>query len=149
MALSVVFCHSGTPLTIPVWQITMIGDSTHRRYESNVRYVHARSQLREPLRAARVRTKPSRITERCRASRFLLPRVVRMDWRPSLSPTLTLISDGKKFMWDGRLFETQDASLREAAAYEKENFEVRTVEREGQFLVYTRRIVKEHVLTET
>jgi hypothetical protein len=72
-----------------------------------------------------------------------------MDWRPSLSPTLTLISDGKKFMWDGRLFETQDASLREAAAYEKENFEVRTVEREGQFLVYTRRIVKEHVLTET
>ncbi len=66
-----------------------------------------------------------------------------------MSPTLTLISEGKKFMWDGRLFETRDEGLREAAAYEKDNFEVRMVEQEGKFLVYTRRTVKEHVLTET
>ena len=66
-----------------------------------------------------------------------------------MSPTLAIISDGKKFMWDGRLFETRDESSREAAAYEKDHFEVRMVEQEGKFLVYTRRPVKEHVLTET
>ena len=66
-----------------------------------------------------------------------------------MSPTLAIISDGKKFMWDGRLFETRDESSREASAYEKDHFEVRMVEQEGKFLVYTRRPVKEHVLTET
>lgn len=66
-----------------------------------------------------------------------------------MSPTLTLITDGKKFMWDGRLFDARDEGLRQADAYEKESFEVRMVEQEGKFLVYTRRPVKEHVLTES
>jgi len=66
-----------------------------------------------------------------------------------LSPNLTMISDGKKFMWDGQLFDTRDDGLREAEAYQKDNFEVRIEEQDGKFLVYTRRTVKEHVLTET
>jgi hypothetical protein len=65
-----------------------------------------------------------------------------------LSPKLTMISDGKKFMWDGQLFETGANGLRAAESYQKDNFEVRVVEQEGKFLVYTRRIVKEHVATE-
>ena len=66
-----------------------------------------------------------------------------------MSPNLTMISDGKKFMWDGQLFDTRDDGLREAEAYQKDNFEVRIEEQDGKFLVYTRRTVKEHVLTET
>ena len=66
----------------------------------------------------------------------------------ALSPNLTIISDGKKFMWDGQLFDTRDDSLRAAEAYQKDNFEVRIQEQEGKFLVYSRRLVKEHVLTE-
>jgi len=64
-----------------------------------------------------------------------------------LSPNLTLISEGKKYMWDGRQFDTHDDGLREAEAYQKNNFEVRIVEQDGKFLVYTRRIVKEIVVT--
>ena len=55
--------------------------------------------------------------------------------------------DGKKFLWDGRLFETGDEALREADAFEKDNFEVRTVEQGGKYLVYTRRVVKEVIVT--
>lgn len=36
----------------------------------------------------------------------------------------------------------------EAEAYEKVNFEVRMVEQDGKYLVYTRRVVKEGALTE-
>ena len=65
-----------------------------------------------------------------------------------MSPKLTMISDGKKFMWDGQLFETGADGLRAAESYQKDNFEVRLVEQEGKFLVYTRRMVKEFVPTE-
>jgi len=64
-----------------------------------------------------------------------------------MSPSLTLVSEGKKFMWNGRVYDTRDAGLQEAATYQKDNFEVRVVEQEGQFLVYTRRVVKEVVVT--
>jgi len=66
-----------------------------------------------------------------------------------LSPNLAIISEGKKFMWDGQFYDSRDQGQLEAEAYEKSNFEVRMVEQEGKFLVYTRRIVKEQVLTET
>lgn len=66
-----------------------------------------------------------------------------------LNPNLTLITEGKKFMWDGRVLETQDESLQVAEKYRKDNFEVRTLEQDGKFLVYTRRVVKEVVATNT
>jgi hypothetical protein len=59
-----------------------------------------------------------------------------------------MISDGKKFMWDGQLFETGADGLRAAERYQMDNFEVRLVEQEGKFLVYTRRMVKEFVAAE-
>jgi len=66
-----------------------------------------------------------------------------------LNPDLALMFDGKKFMWDGVEFDTREESLRQAEAYEKQNFEVRTAEENGKFLVYTRRVVKEVVVTGT
>jgi len=62
-----------------------------------------------------------------------------------LNPRLALINEGKKFMWDGGVFDTRDESLQQARVYEKENFEVRTVEQDGKFLLYTRRVIKEMV----
>jgi len=65
-----------------------------------------------------------------------------------MSPHLTMIDEGKKFMWDGRLYESRDEGVREAEAYRTDHFEVRMVEQEGKFLVYTRRTVNEAVKTE-
>jgi hypothetical protein len=50
--------------------------------------------------------------------------------------------DGKKFMWDGKEYEKKDAE-KTAERYENDGFEVRVVEEEGKYLVYTRRVVKE------
>ena len=60
-----------------------------------------------------------------------------------MNPALTMSTDGKKFMWDGRLYDTRNEQSREAEAYEKVNFEVRLVEQGGKFLIYTRRVAKE------
>lgn len=63
-----------------------------------------------------------------------------------MTPSLALFADGKKFMWDGRVYETREEAARVAEGYQQEGFEVRTIEQDGRFLVYTRRVVKEVVV---
>lgn len=63
-----------------------------------------------------------------------------------MSPDLSLICDGKKFMWDGSLYVTREEASALESAYQKDNFEVREIEEEGKFLVYTRRLPKEAVV---
>lgn len=64
-----------------------------------------------------------------------------------MNPELASIFDGKKFMWDGKLYESKGEVLPVQEAYRHDNFEVQIVEEEGKFLVYTRRVVKEVVVT--
>jgi hypothetical protein len=64
-----------------------------------------------------------------------------------MSPNLAMISDGKKFMWDGQLYDNREEASRIGESYRNENFEIQMVEEGGKFLVYTRRVVKEVVVT--
>jgi len=59
-----------------------------------------------------------------------------------MNPNLSLVSDGKKFMWDGRLYTTREEASTMREACQKDGFEVRVIEEGGKFLVYTRRTVK-------
>jgi len=63
-----------------------------------------------------------------------------------MSPNLAMISDGKKFMWDGQLYPNQEEASKAEESYRNDNFEVRVVKQEGKFLLYTRRVVKEVVV---
>jgi len=60
-----------------------------------------------------------------------------------MSPNLAMISDGRKFMWDGQLYDTREEASRAAESYQNENFQIQMVEEGGKFLVYTRKTVKE------
>ena len=64
-----------------------------------------------------------------------------------MSPDLAIISDGKKFMWDGQLYDNREGAARAADSYQAENFQIQIVEEDGKFLVYTRRTIKEWVAT--
>jgi hypothetical protein len=64
-----------------------------------------------------------------------------------MSPNLSRIQDGKKFMWDGRTYATREEAASVGEAYQNDNFEIQVVEEEGKFLVYSRRIVKEVVVS--
>jgi len=74
---------------------------------------------------------------------FFLSAQAWTDWGLRMSPNLTLISDRKKFMWDGCFYATREEAARAQTAYLIDNFEARVVEEEGKFLTYTRRVVKE------
>ena len=63
-----------------------------------------------------------------------------------MSPSLSLYCDGKKYMWDGSLYATREEMLAVEETYQKNNFEVHTIEEDGKFLVYTRKFVKEVVV---
>lgn len=63
-----------------------------------------------------------------------------------MSANLATISDGKKFRWDGQLYATQEEASCVEESYHRDKFEVRMVEQDGKFLLYTRRVVKEVVV---
>jgi len=63
-----------------------------------------------------------------------------------MSPTLSLVLDGKKYMWDGSVYATRDEASAVEETYRNNNFEVCVTEEEGKFLVYSRKVIKEVVV---
>lgn len=61
-------------------------------------------------------------------------------------PDLAKKIDGKKFMWDKGHYSTDQEAREKMAQYEKDGFEAECVEENGNYLVYTRRLVTEIVL---
>lgn len=60
-----------------------------------------------------------------------------------MSPNLAMISDGKKFIWDGHLYDNKEDALRAAQSYQDDDFQIQIAEEGGKFLVYSRRTAKE------
>jgi len=58
-----------------------------------------------------------------------------------MNPNLAMVSNGKKFMWDGRTLESRDEAAKVAEQYRNDSFEVLIAEVGGKFLAYTRRTV--------
>lgn len=63
-----------------------------------------------------------------------------------MSPNIAMISDGKKFMWDGQVYDNKQEASRAEQSYQDEKFQTRLVEQGGKFLVYTRRTVNQVVV---
>lgn len=57
------------------------------------------------------------------------------------------IIESKKFMWDGKIYDTEEEAKNVAENYKKDNFEVKVIFEDGKYLVYNRREVKEVVVT--
>jgi len=62
-------------------------------------------------------------------------------------PTRFVVVDGKKFLWDGQVFESTEEAASAIEAYKHDNFEVHLVEQGQKHLVYTRRVVKQVAVT--
>ncbi|HUT46267.1 MAG TPA: hypothetical protein VMX36_08260 [Sedimentisphaerales bacterium] len=54
--------------------------------------------------------------------------------------------DGKKFMWDGQEYDSEEKANAARKQYSKNGFEVHVCREEGNVLLYTRRVVTEIVL---
>jgi hypothetical protein len=61
-------------------------------------------------------------------------------------PDSSRIINGKKFMWDGIVYESKEKAQEVMEKYKKDNFEVEFIEEEKQYLLYTRRVVTKIVL---
>ncbi|MEW6673933.1 MAG: hypothetical protein AB1427_19745 [Thermodesulfobacteriota bacterium] len=48
--------------------------------------------------------------------------------------------EGKKYMWDGTLYETEEQAQKIADSYQKAGFEVNVSPRTDKYLVYSRRV---------
>jgi len=48
--------------------------------------------------------------------------------------------NGKKFMWDGVVYDSDGQARQVMEDYAKDGFEVEKFDEEGQFLVYSRRV---------
>jgi hypothetical protein len=63
-------------------------------------------------------------------------------------PSNVLTINGKKFMWDGVDFQSKEEILDTMQKYKKDGFEVETYEEGDKLFLYTRRVVKDVVITE-
>ena len=61
---------------------------------------------------------------------------------------LARIFDEKKFMWDGRAYTDVKEMTETRQRYQDDGFEVRVVEEDNQYFLFTRRVVKEVVTEE-
>ena len=59
---------------------------------------------------------------------------------------LARIFNGKKFMWDGKVYTDEKERNEIAQKYKDDGFEVETVEEGNQYFVFTRRLVTEVVV---
>ena len=55
-------------------------------------------------------------------------------------PAFSQRIDGRKFLWDGKVYDQAADAERAASAYQADKFETRQVAFEGKHLVYTRRV---------
>ena len=51
--------------------------------------------------------------------------------------------EGKKFMWDGNEYDTKEAAEQKAKEYMERGFDAKTIEEDGKFYVFTRKVVTE------
>ena len=61
-------------------------------------------------------------------------------------PASSIIVDGKKFMWDGVEYETENDAQETKKKYEADNFEVELIKEENKPFLYSRRVVTEIVV---
>lgn len=50
--------------------------------------------------------------------------------------------EGKKFMWDGNEYTGREEAEKKASEFTGKGFEVRILEEDGKFYIYTRRVSK-------
>jgi hypothetical protein len=71
-----------------------------------------------------------------------------MEVRP-MAIDLAKKFDGKKFMWDGRTYQSEEQANEVMEEYQKDRFEVKMVKEDDQYLVYSRReVAPEDVVVE-
>ncbi len=61
-------------------------------------------------------------------------------------PDISKIINGKKFMWDGVVYESKKEAEDTMRKYKNDEFEVELIEEEKKHLLYTRRVVKDIVV---
>ncbi len=61
-------------------------------------------------------------------------------------PDVSKIINGKKFMWDGVVYESKKEAEDTMQKYKDDNFEVELKEEEKKHLLYTRRVVTDIVV---
>jgi hypothetical protein len=57
-----------------------------------------------------------------------------------MEPAASKKFHGKKFMWDGTVYESRDMAEKALSSYFKDRFEGEIVVEDDRFLVYTRRV---------
>ncbi len=61
-------------------------------------------------------------------------------------PDISIKVNGKKFIWDDVVYESEKEAQDTMQKYKDDNFEVELKEEEGKHLLYTRRVVTEIVV---
>ncbi|MGI2335314.1 MAG: hypothetical protein ACRKGH_01495 [Dehalogenimonas sp.] len=54
---------------------------------------------------------------------------------------LARVFDNKKFMWDGKTYDSETESHQQLEKYSADGFEVKDINENGKYYVFTRRVI--------
>ncbi len=77
---------------------------------------------------------------------IVLLRLVEATRKGVMMPNSWILSDGKKYLWDGIEYSSGEAASEKMKTYESDGFEVELLDEGGKSFLYTRRVVKEVIV---
>ena len=57
-----------------------------------------------------------------------------------MTPPLAIDVNGKKYMWDGEIYNSEKDAVETSKSYEKDGFDIHMFEQDNEYMVYSRRI---------
>ena len=57
-----------------------------------------------------------------------------------MTPPLAMSVRGKKYLWDGEIYNSENEAVETCKSYEKDGFDIHMFKQDNKYLVYSRRI---------
>jgi hypothetical protein len=57
-----------------------------------------------------------------------------------MTPPLAIKVEGKKYVWDGEIFNSENEAVETSESYEKDGFDIHIFEQDTKYMVYSRRV---------
>jgi hypothetical protein len=65
-----------------------------------------------------------------------------------MTPPLAMSVRGQKYLWDGKIYNSEDEAVETCTSYEKDGFDIHMFKQDNEYMVYSRRIAVAEVSTD-
>ena len=57
-----------------------------------------------------------------------------------MTPLLAINVKGEKYLWDGKIYDSENKAVETCESYQKDGFDIHMFEQDNEYMVYSRRV---------